>query len=110
MAISSFVPRVPLMRGLTQEGHGVRNLLGVTASHEGQIVTYQGCPSMDILYGMPEETWRFLRLPMRHSNICRGGATCVKCDKCKNLGVLPPFPTWEGVLATKIGDPGITDG
>ena len=32
---------------------------------------------------------------------------CVVCDKCKNPGALPPFPTWEGVLATKIGDPRI---
>ena len=25
-------------------------------------------------------------------------------------GALPPFPIWEGVLATEIGEPGNTDG
>ena len=36
------------------------------------------------------------------------GATqsvCVVCDKYGNPGALPPFPAWEGVLATEIGDP-----
>ena len=27
-----------------------------------------------------------------------------------NPKALPPFPTWEGVLATEIGDLGITEG
>ena len=26
----------------------------------------------------------------------------------RNLGALPPFPVWEGVLTTKIGDAGRT--
>ena len=29
---------------------------------------------------------------------------------CENPGALPPFPAWEGVLATEIGEPGNTDG
>ena len=32
------------------------------------------------------------------------------CDKCENPGGLPPFPPWEGVVATDIGDPGIMAG
>ena len=32
----------------------------------------------------------------------------VICDKCENP--LPSFPAWEGVLPTKTGDPGVTDG
>ena len=35
-----------------------------------------------------------------------GGEGCDLDDNCGNLGVLPPFPTWEGVLATEIGEPG----
>ena len=27
-------------------------------------------------------------------------------NKCENPGALPPFPTWEGVLATEIREPG----
>ena len=34
----------------------------------------------------------------------------VKCDKYENSGALPPFPAWEGVLATETGAPGMTDG
>ena len=34
-----------------------------------------------------------------------GGEGCELDDKCENPGALPPFPTWEGVLATKIGEP-----
>ena len=30
--------------------------------------------------------------------------------RCKNPGALPPFPTWEGVLATETGDPRMIDG
>ena len=29
-------------------------------------------------------------------------------DKCENPGALPPFPAWEGVLATEIGELGNT--
>ena len=36
----------------------------------------------------------------------RGGEGCEPDDKCENPGALPPFPTWEGVLATEIGEPG----
>ena len=35
-----------------------------------------------------------------------GGEGCEADDKCENPGALPPFPTWEGVLATEIGEPG----
>ena len=30
--------------------------------------------------------------------------------RCENPRALPLFPTWEGVLATKTGDPGMIDG
>ena len=39
-----------------------------------------------------------------------GGEGCEPDDNCENPGALPPFPAWEGVLATKIGEPGNTDG
>ena len=39
-----------------------------------------------------------------------GDAAVVMCVKCENPGVLPPFSTWEGVVATETGDPGVTDG
>ena len=35
---------------------------------------------------------------------------CVAWVRYKNPGALPPFPGWEGVLATKTGDPGIMAG
>ena len=44
------------------------------------------------------------------ANICGGDAVVVNWDKCENPGALPPFPTWEGVLATKTNDPGMTVG
>ena len=34
-----------------------------------------------------------------------GGEGCEPDNNCKNPGALPPFPTWEGVLATEIGNP-----
>ena len=37
-----------------------------------------------------------------------GDAAVVFCVKRENPGVLPPFPTWEGVLATEIGEAGRT--
>ena len=39
-----------------------------------------------------------------------GGEGWEPDDNCENPGALPPFPTWEGVLATEIGEPGRTDG
>ena len=35
---------------------------------------------------------------------------CEPDDNCENPGALPPFPAWEGVLATEIGEPSRTDG
>ena len=37
-----------------------------------------------------------------------GGEGCEADDKCENPGALPPFPAWEGVLATEIGELGNT--
>ena len=42
------------------------------------------------------------------ANGCGGGEGCDLDDKCENPGALPPFPTWEGVLATEIGEVGRT--
>ena len=39
-----------------------------------------------------------------------GDTTVVECVKCENPWVLPPFPNWEGVLATETGDPSMNDG
>ena len=39
-----------------------------------------------------------------------GDAAVVACVKCEKPWVLPPFPTWEGVLATETGDLAIIDG
>ena len=39
-----------------------------------------------------------------------GDAVAVMCIKCENSGALPPFPAWEGVLATGTSDLGMTDG
>ena len=39
-----------------------------------------------------------------------GDTTAVVCVKCENPWVLPPFLIWEGLLATKTGDPKIMDG
>ena len=39
-----------------------------------------------------------------------GGEECEPDDKCENPGAHPPFPAWEGVLATEIGELGNTDG
>ena len=43
------------------------------------------------------------------ANMVGGDATVVACIKCENPYSLPPFPTWKGVLATEIGDPGMMD-
>ena len=39
-----------------------------------------------------------------------GGEGCELDDNCENPRALPPFPAWEGVLATEIGEPGNIDG
>ena len=39
-----------------------------------------------------------------------GGEGCDPDDNCENLRALPPFPAWEGVLATEIGEPSNTNG
>ena len=39
------------------------------------------------------------------ANGCGGGEGCDPDDRCENHGALPPFPAWEGVLATEIGEP-----
>ena len=51
-----FVPHTPLMRKFAQEGNGVGNLLGVTTSHEGEIVMHQGRPGMYVLRITPNKT------------------------------------------------------
>ena len=33
-----------------------------------------------------------------------GDEGCEPDDNCENPGALPPFPEWEGVLATEIGN------
>ena len=38
------------------------------------------------------------------------GEWCEADGKCENPGALPPFPAWEGVLATEIGELGNTEG
>ena len=38
------------------------------------------------------------------------GKGCEPGDNCENAGALPPFPAWEGVLATEIGELGNTEG
>ena len=40
----------------------------------------------------------------------REGEWCEADDKCKNPRALPPFPAWEGVLATEIGELGNMEG
>ena len=39
-----------------------------------------------------------------------GDTVVVACVKCKNPWALPPFPTWEGVLAIDTRDTGMIDG
>ena len=66
LPMTSFVSHVPLMRCITQEGHGIRDLLCITTSHEGEVMTHKGSPRMDILCASPIETRRFLGLPLHH--------------------------------------------
>ena len=49
LTISSFVCHIPLMRSITQEGNGIRDLLCVITSHKGEIMAHKGDPRMDIL-------------------------------------------------------------
>ena len=61
---------------------------------------------------MPKKALRLFRLPM-HSGKNLGGGTYVAVVawiKFENPGVLPPFPTWEGLLVTETSDPRMTDG
>ena len=44
------------------------------------------------------------------ANMVGGDAAVIVCVKCENPWALPPFPTWEGVLATETSDLGIIDG
>ena len=98
------------MRGLAQERHRVGDLLGVTAPHKDEVVTHQRCPYMDVLGNASEKARRLFWFQCILANGGGGGAGCEPDDKCKNPGALPPFPAWEGVLATEIGEPGRTDG
>ena len=65
---------------------------------------------MDILGTASKEAQRLFWLPCMVANGGGGGEGCEPDDKCENPGVLPPFPAWEGVLATEIGEPGMTVG
>ena len=44
------------------------------------------------------------------ANICGGDAGLSNGINVKILGALPPFPIWEGVLATETGDPRMISG
>ena len=39
-----------------------------------------------------------------------GDTAVVACVKCENPWAFPPFPTWEGVLATDTDDPRMMHG
>ena len=41
---------------------------------------------------------------------CDRGVACNPDSICENSRALPPFPTWEGVVATEIGDAGRAPG
>ena len=69
---------------------------------------HQGCPRMDILCAASEKARRLFRLPIHCGNF-EGDAVVVAWVRCKNPGALPPFPTWEEVLAIETGDSRITD-
>ena len=44
------------------------------------------------------------------ANIYGADAAIVSWERWENLEAFPPFPTWEGVLASETGDPGMTVG
>ena len=62
--VFAFVPHVPLMRRIVQEGHGVHNLLCITNPHKGEVVAHKGCLGMDILRVAPIEAQWLLGLPL----------------------------------------------
>ena len=53
-------------------GHCIRDLLDVTTSHKGQVVTHQGCPRLDILCAASKKTRRLFRLPVHRGENFRG--------------------------------------
>ena len=71
---------------------------------------HQGRPRMNILRAMPKKAWRIFRLPMHFGKYLGEDVAVVAWVKCENPGALPPFPAWERVLATDIGDLGIMAG
>ena len=63
---------------------------------------------MDILRATPKKTWRLFRFQYIVAKIWGGDAAVVAWVKRDNPVTLPPFPDWEGVLTTDIGDAGST--
>ena len=57
---------------------------------------------MDILRTASEKAWRLFGFQCMVANGGGGGEGCEPNDNCENPGALPPFPPWEGVLATEI--------
>ena len=110
MSVPTFVPDIPLMRRITQEGNRVRDLLGITSPHEGKVVMHQGRPSMDILRTAPIIIGRLFRLPLRSCKHLRGGSSIRPCDKQENTAAFPPSFGDGSVLATDTSDPTIAKG
>ena len=107
MTIPPLVSHVPLMCIFTQEGHGIRDLLCITASHEGEVVTHQGCPRVNILRAAPIEAGWLLGLPGH----CRKHLELYICTRLlRQLRKIHSFPPMIRGTPTDTSDPAIASG
>ena len=78
--MTSFVSDISLMCRLAQEDNRIRDFLGVTSPHEGEVVTHQGRSGVDILRTVSIIIVRLFRLPLHGGEHglrgCGGGILC----------------------------------